>query len=417
MSALKAPGFLHRLPVKAIAAIGSLTFAGGTYQAALFATTVMVARMLGRADLGRYAVSLAIGTVIVSGVGGGLPVFALREVAAHGADRRFVRNLLRTALTATGIATVAAATVGLLLLKGFSGFALGGLAGVCNVVLSLVAAVNAVHSGLLNFRAVVIGQVAGACALVLATFGALHAGWGLPGAIASLGITQLITLSWLLWSLRGRLSDHAVVEPSGLFARSRALMGVGLFYGGYQRIDSLVILAVTSSATAGVYTAAYRLLGPFSLAAGGFGTVFFARLAAVAPGSQDWDRLRRKGANLLALAVAPVALIMLILMPTIVRTLYGSEFMSAVLPARILILSLVPSTLYLPSAHAMNAARRERALFTVMAGSILLQIPLMMVLASRYGATGAAIAWLLTETVALAGISLARKGILFTPAS
>jgi O-antigen/teichoic acid export membrane protein len=378
---------------------------GGVFQLSLFVATVLVARTLGRAELGRYSVAIAIGTVVVGGIGGGLPVFALRETAAGRVDRRFIRQLVLTDLVVTGTAALVAAGVGVIVLGGGRGLRLGGIAAVSSILLNLVALLSAIHSGLHRFRTTALAFVLSGVTLTFCTVGALHLGLGTEGALGSIGLAQAVSAGWLLWGLRGRISQNPGADSTRLFARSRALMGAGLLNGGYQRIDSLLVLAARGPATAGVYNSAYRMLGPFSLLSGGFGTVFFARLAGLHPADARWHDMRRRATTLLVAAMFPLVLVAFVAMPFIIRTLYGPSFNLAIGPARILLLSLVPTTLYLPGAYSLNAAGRERTFLLIMLVSVVVQVPLMLFLAGRHGAAGAAYAWLASETLVLAGVT------------
>jgi O-antigen/teichoic acid export membrane protein len=397
----------RRLPHRAIRASGGLALTGGVFQLSLFVATVLVARSLGRSELGRYSVAIAIGTVVVGGIGGGLPVFALRETASGRIDQRFVRQIVRTDLVVTGIAAAVAALLGALLLGGTKGLVLGAIAGASSVFLNLVALLNAIHAGLHRFRTAAIGFVASGFTVTACTVASLGLHLGTRGAVASVGVSQAMLAAWLWLGLRDRLPIDAGTDSSRLFARSRALMGAGLMNGGYQRVDSLLVLTVKGAATAGIYNSAYRMLGPFSLLSSGFGTVFFARLAGLEPAGLQWHEMRRRATRLLVVVMLPLLVVVFAFMPVIVRTVYGPVFGPAVVPARVLILSLIPTTLYLPGAHSLNAAGRERTFLLVVALAIAVQIPLMLLLTSRYGATGAAVAWLTSEVLGLIGVTRA----------
>jgi O-antigen/teichoic acid export membrane protein len=86
-----------------------------------------------------------------------------------------------------------------------------------------------------------------------------------------------------------------------------------------------------------------------------------------------------------------------LLAPWAIRLVYGSSFVSAVTPARLLLLSILPLALYLPSAAALTAAGRERTWMKIQACGLLVDVVLVAILGSRHGANGAALAWLLSE--------------------
>lgn len=401
----RGPVFLRRLPKRAIAVTGGLVASGAIFQASLFLTTVLVARTLGTAELGHYAVAHAIGAIFVSGLGSGIPILALRETAADGLSRPFLAKILQTELLVTSAGTIAAAGVGWIVLGGPRGLGLGVLAGTAYVTLTHLSLLSAVHAGMHRYRSAALARAGCGCMVVVLTFAALSAGLGIGGALGGLAVAGGVSAGWLLWSARQHASIDGGPDTSSLFARSRPFVGLGLVSGGYQRIDALVVLIVTSASVAGIYASAYRTLSPFILLATGFGTVFLSKLSSTREPDARWHRVRRRGTRLFAATILPLAALAFLAMPQLITWFYGPQFSSAITPARILLLSIVPYALYLPNAHALNAAGQERHLLGVLATSLALEVVLMVVLSHAYGAAGAAWAWLLTELLVLIGVS------------
>ena len=395
---------LYRLPRRAIMDTGGLVASGAIFQASLFLTTVLVARTLGTTELGRYAVAHAIGAIFVSGLGSGVPILALRETAADGLSRPFLTKILQTELLVTSAGTGAAACVGWLVLGGFTGLGLGALAGTAYVVLTQLSLLSAVHSAIHRYGSAALARAGCGCIVVILTPAALSADLGIAGVLASLAVAGGISTVWLLCSAYKHASVDGGPDASRLFARSRPFVGLGLVSGSYQRVDALVVLVVTSAFVAGIYASAYRMLSPFMLFATGFGTVFLSRLSSTREVDAEWHRVRRRGTRMFAATVLPLALIVFLVMQQLVSSFYGPEFRSAVTPARILVLSLIPYAFYLPNAHALNAAGQERHLLGVLVTSVALEVVLMGLLSHAYGAVGAACAWLLTELLVLAGV-------------
>jgi O-antigen/teichoic acid export membrane protein len=199
------------------------------------------------------------------------------------------------------------------------------------------------------------------------------------------------------------------MEARRLLWRSKAFLGLGAVNGGYQRVDSVITLTVGGARAAGVYASAYRLLGPFELMEVGFAQVFYPRLSALKAGSREWEVLRRRGARLYCTLALPIAALVFAIMPLLVVGLFGSSFRSAVTPARILILSLVPGTLYLPDAMALAASERETTILYLFLTSTIVDIILLLLLAPSLGAAGVAWAWVATETVLFVGVRVAVR--------
>lgn len=392
------------VPIRSLVAGSALSVAAGALQVSVFLSTVLVARRMGEAALGRYAVALAAGSILVGGLTSGLPVLLLRETSARGLDRHLVQaaTRLQLRLASAGI-VLSTATTGLLL--GKQGLVLGALAGSAYGALGLLSTGAAVHTAIGQHRVATSARLLCAPLIVALTWLALKAGFGLPGALAAMSIAAtlgaMVTLRFLLYSnTDGSTSGRTHV----LLSNALVLCGLGFINGGYQRIDAFVVLALAGAGTAGTYAAAYRLLSPFALAASGFGTLLLCRLSGVSAMGDAWHVVRRRAARLLAISLIPVAATFFLLMPTVVRVVYGPEFAGAVGPARVLMVSILPFVAYVPNLYALNAARQERRLLAVLGASIIIEIALIGLLVKLDGASGAAWGWVLTECFVFGGI-------------
>jgi len=396
-----------RLPRRAMAASAGLVVAGGVAQLGALVAAVAVARVLGATSLGIYTAAIAIGSIIVGGLGSGLPALAMREVAAGRAGRRFVRRVLLTQLGMTAGGTVVATGIGMAVVGGARGAWLGFLAGAANIATGQFSLAGGVCSGLGRYRRVGFVQGLAGAGTACITILALWGGAGLPGVIAGLGATSA-TGAVVLWKHAShRLADDLGHEDLEL-RRVAPFVLIGLTNAGFFRIDALLLPILSTPSTAGVYASAYRMLGPFSIVDHGLGAVLYTRLAQEGQG-REWKRLRRKGVLYYSLAILPVAAVAFAAMPAIIRLVFGSDFLGAITPARLLLLSLVPKALYWPSAFALNAAGREVTVCKVFCVGLIVDVALILVLAPALGAAGAAIAWIVAETVVMVGLSRAVR--------
>ncbi len=371
----------------------------------MFAATVLVARLLGRAQLGEYATALGIGLFVVSGCGSGLPVLILRETAAKRVNRAVLQNALALELAVTAAATVLATLCAALLIGGKQGALLGLFAGGANVFLSELSLLSSIASGMSYFRKAAFWQATCGVALPFFTYVALKLKLGESGALLAIALAALVASGALYLQLPWSSIPDADVKRGGLFRRSQVFLGIGLIYGGYQRIDAIILFVVSNATTAGLYASAYRFLSPFSLVAQGFGTVFYSKLSARRGTAQDNEAVTRWATALLLLTMLPLAAVVFVITPWLVQHIYGPAFAPAIAPARILLVSLLPFTLYVPTAHALNAANRERRLLRVLLLSTLVEAALVASLAPTFGAEGTAWAWTVTESLILAGVA------------
>jgi len=400
---------LHRIPRRALAASGQLAVSGGISQVGMLVATVVVARALGRADLGEYAAAMGIGAIVVGGVGGGLPVLALRETAAGRVGRAYVMAVGRAQLAVTLVGSVVAGLVGTVVIGGWHGGIIGLVAGLANVGFSLLALGVGVSSGLHRYRLASLAQGANGLGFAAFTLLAVLVEKSDVSAIAGLGFSAAcFSLPLWLWLARQFPRRGEEENYLHLIRRSKAFIGIGLSNSGFFRIDSLLVLLVASASTAGLYASAYRVLGPFALIGSGFGVVLFARLASL-PIGPEWHRLRRLALRGYRMVVLPLAAATFLVLPWALPTVFGPAFVPAVTPARILVLSLVPKAFYWPGAYALTASGREGVVFRVFFIGMVVDAVLVAGFTPLWGASGTASAWLVTECLVLVGISRATR--------
>jgi O-antigen/teichoic acid export membrane protein len=384
---------------------GWLTVGSGAVQLGSLLAAVVVGRELGRAPLGRYATTLAIGSVVVRGAGSGVPAMTLRDAAAGRVGRLYVGRAVRSEFLVTAVATGVAATVVAGVVGGAGGVELGLLSGLANMALAQLGLATAIAIGLQRHLLVVVAQGLLGLTLPVLTLLAVRADWGVRGALLSQLVAAAAAASMVFWRQRRQIRTLAEgVESKGLLWRSRSFLGLGLLNTGYERADSVVLLSVAGASAAGVYAAAYRFLGPFNLLGNGFGQVFFPRLSRIGAGTDEWRRMRRRGRRLYGLAIIPPALVAAAVMPLLLVAIFGPSFRSAVTPARILMLSVVPRALYWPEALGMLSSGNEATVLYLFLCSTVFDVALVAALAGPLGPAGTAWAWVATELLLLAGI-------------
>jgi O-antigen/teichoic acid export membrane protein len=97
--------------------------------------------------------------------------------------------------------------------------------------------------------------------------------------------------------------------------------------------------------------------------------------------------------------------------PTVIHLAYGSEFESSVKPARILLLSILPWSLWMPKASELASVGLEKRTAAALAVSFVLDVVLVAALGHSFGATGAAWAWVISQCATLLLLSLMSRGI------
>jgi PST family polysaccharide transporter len=174
-----------------------------------------------------------------------------------------------------------------------------------------------------------------------------------------------------------------------------------IFYVGFQRIDVMLLSRYVGISEVGQYGAALRITVIASLMIGSMSSFLLPRAArshASRPGLRSY--LGEGGYLVGGLCIG--VLVVWIATPIIVSTLLGDAYQPAVHLARILLLSVALLAVATPLAQLLVAGERPRHVplslvckYGVLAGATL-------VLAARFGATGAAWAVVLSEAAGLA---------------
>ena len=197
-------------------------------------------------------------------------------------------------------------------------------------------------------------------------------------------------------------------EPPSI-ASLRKLMGLaapfavsGVLLIIYYQVDLVMLRSLSSSAEVGFYSAAYRVVEIFSALPRVLFYVFitrFSRCYAKAP-----DKLSQEiyqSTCILLLAVLPVLFVASCFQQTLIAKIYGRAFAPAVGPFSIIIAGVSLNILSSLIRKALTAARQENAFPPLLMVTIALNIGMNFLLIPRLGATGAAIATLVSEFVLL----------------
>lgn len=270
------------------------------------------------------------------------------------------------------------------------------------------------QANLLSNR-IVISETLGKLAIALLTIFVLMKGYGLTAVILANLAGNLITLfvSYLLArplttiKFRPDLTLWRRLLPEFLPIALISILGLAHF-----KIDTLLLSFLKPEADVGIYGLAFKILEtilivPSILAANLLPVM--AGLAATNLG--QLSQIVRRASLLMLVCAIPLTVFVLAFAETVIVFLSHGEFLPAVLPLRILSLSMVfvfISTLF---AQAMIAAKMQRLIVPGYILSLVVNIGLNLFLIPRYSYNGAAIATLITEGILLLMISLATRRV------
>ncbi len=166
-----------------------------------------------------------------------------------------------------------------------------------------------------------------------------------------------------------------------------------IFARVYSYIDSILLSKMIGDAAVGFYSIPYKITYAFQF-------IPLALVAALYPKfseyfAHDKEKLSyifERGVKYLLLIAMPIAIGISILAKDIILLLYTEEYMSSILPLKILIISLIFSYLSFPIGAFLNACDKQKMQTTIVGIVMLVNIALNLVLIPRYDIVGAAIA-------------------------
>lgn len=397
------------VPLMAIRSSAQLLVGAASMQLGIFLAGVLVARSEGVRSYGLYSAAFALASLTVGGATAGLPILLFRRSAERDICPRILRRAVGLQILFSVPAVVLTAAVGTALFRGLDGALAGGAAGLFFAANNLATLGQNVQSGRRRYhRAAATDVVAGAMFPVL-TLAALALGTGIVGSLLAVAVACAISCA-VAWTRLPDLNFGGEPSPLRRFD-GMSFTAFGLVKAGYGRVDTVVLAVVAGGAAAGYYSAAYRLLGPFDLIGTAFVTVYFSRVSEYSSDRERWLRVRRRSTIVLAsIAVAGTA-VLFVAAPVVIDLFYGPTFESSVGPARILLLSIVPWSLYWLRAADLASVHLEGRATVALGIGLIVDLLLVAAVGRRYGAAGAAWAWLASESVMLLGLSLLSRGI------
>lgn len=376
-----------------------------------FIMTVMVPRYLGAAAWGRLYFAISLTTIFSIVVEFGLNALVTKEVSRHPGQSTtylFSAAILKAGLWVLALAVMAGA-------MGVSSYPTETRLAV------LVLAVSVLVSSMSSLMVAVLqahdraGLVAVSSALEKAVYvalgvGALLLGYGvvavalvmLAGALAGFALDVF----WLL-RLSRRVPIHEEwqgLQVRSVFKRAVPFFSVLVFGAVYFRIDVVMLSALKPDAVVGWYGSAYRLFETTNFIPEAF---LFSLFPMICRFSAKDDRAlalaAQKGLDLLLLAGVPIAVGTAVLADNVIGTLYGhTQYAQSVPVLRTLSIAIVLMYANGVFTYLLIASDRQHKLATTAGIAAVLNVGLNLVLIPPYGAMGAAVSTVLTESVVVA---------------
>jgi O-antigen/teichoic acid export membrane protein len=163
------------------------------------------------------------------------------------------------------------------------------------------------------------------------------------------------------------------------------------------QVDQVLVVSLLSPGAMGSYVVVLSLSRMLNLFQNSVVMVLFPKAAGLS--TEDVVTMTGRAARISGLATAICAVLVCITGPSLLRILYGQEYVSAVGALRILVLEVVLSGATFVLAQAFMALNRPGIVTILQAVGLSLSVPMMLWLIPRYGIYGAAIS-LLASTIA-----------------
>jgi O-antigen/teichoic acid export membrane protein len=384
------------------------------------AVVFILARQLGKEVFGQYytlfALILAVQTVAEAGLG---TVLTCRIVQAP-------ERWKETTAEAAGIfVAVGLASLGLFLALGA---VWAGLRGDPSILVSCAAAgvasaalqaqrfgAGVLHAfelfGYENLAKILQGLIFVGLVLLLVWREAL----GLSTTLTALAISQVAVAVFLLGCLQWRwrcLSWSGSLGTVRSWLAEAVPLGLGDVVRGITwQLDTLLLGLLQPAAVVGIYSVAYRPLGPLNWLPRAVLTAAFPSFARLADG--DHEALQRAFAGslrLLWIASLPLAVAICICAEPVIRLVAGEEYLEAVVPMRILIWVATLSFLSFQFRFLFAALGKTRVFIWLVVVVLAVEAGLQLALIPRWGYFGACLGTVVGELVfTAAGLAICRQ--------
>jgi len=379
------------------------------FNAGLF---LIIARILGAEELGRYQFALSYAALFAVVVHLGLNDLIIRQVAVNRERGPFyftvgiiVKSVMGVLITAVTVITIS-------------------LSGKSSSVQEMVFAAALTTTLITGIETVVVAffyahermsYVLGLSALKSALNAAVGiavalSGWGARGILwGFLGVEVVCAVLVFIWA-RGRLGVWFTSVrwrdfPTTLW-HSLPFALNGVFITVYTQLHYSLLSFYAGDKATGIYTAAAKLITFLNFIPSALTQALYPYLARLAAGQGENPRgPMMRWVRYLAAISFPAAVLLAFRAAPFIDLVYGRGYGASARVLAVLGFALPFSFATYPYAIALNAIHRERANTAVAAGAALINVAANFILIPRLGPLGAAISFLITE----AAQSIARQ--------
>jgi len=206
-------------------------------------------------------------------------------------------------------------------------------------------------------------------------------------------------------------TGHATAHAREMFDFGKWLFAESLVYIFLQRLDILFLGRFAGYAEIGVYSAAVRIAMVASILTGAATAIFMPR-GCQSLKSQKHLRDYFKEASVATAALSALIVVLILAAPTLVESLFGKEYIQAVVATKLLLLEAVFVLLYTPVSFLFYANGESKKIFVIGVSRFAVMVVSLSVLVPVFGATGAAVSICVSSLVGFLAAAALAIGII-----
>ena len=370
-----------------------------------FLLALLAARKLGGTDYGKFCFALSFVTLFEVLISSGFSRLMIREVARDkSAVRKYVDNILPMMMISSVVAVAVIFVVAGIQQTSPDGRLAVQILGISMVFKTFSFFFRSLFRAYEIFQWETLTTLVERVSLLIAGAGVLYAGFGLVALcsvfpivrglnllITVLLISKMVVAPRLAWDWQ---AWKRIVRSSIPFALTAVTFTM------YYRIDTIMIAFLKGDKEVGWYNAAYQLVEGLILVATVVSPVVFVRFSVLYIRSKESLRSLFEKVSRYLLAIAmPISVLGVILAPKGILFLYGPQYLASGLALQTMIVGTVFIFLRILCGTLLGAVDRQAVYLKIVGASLVLNVGTNFFLIPRYGAFGASVATLLTETI------------------
>ncbi len=370
-----------------------------------FLLALLAARKLGETDYGKFCFALAFVTLFEVLISAGFSRLMVREVARDkSAVKEYVGNILPMMMIAAALAVAIIFWVAGVQQTSPDGRLAVQILGVSMVFKTFSFFFRSLFRAYEIFQWETLTTLVERVSLFVAGAGVLYAGFGLVALcsvfpiirglnllITVFVISKMVVVPRLAWDWQ---AWKRIVRNSIPFALTAVTFTM------YYRIDTIMISFLRGDKEVGWYNAAYQLIEGLILIATVISPVVFVRFSVLYIHSKESLKiLFEKVLRYLLVIAVPISVLGVILAPRGILFLYGPQYLASGLALQTMIVGTVFIFIRILCGTMLGAVDRQTVYLKIVGASLVFNIGTNFFLIPRYGAFGASIATLLTESI------------------